>query len=356
MAIITPSDLSFNGEEVREFAEAVIERTFEDPALNEVHLIMDDIVAKQQIVLIGRLSKITKKDAGCGQGKTSPTIPMSEKFWNPVQLKIWLSECHTQFDQTFMVYYKKKGKEYPDLTQTEIFSMFLIDQVGIAAAMDALRIAWFADTAAKTVTNGGSFTDGTDLTDYTMLDGFWKQLFAVAAANAKRKTAIAKNAGASYTAQTFDAADVTAKVATKVFQGMIFKADTRLRGEPTKRILATRSLTDQYILERLDSGTELAYTRLESGIDTLNILGVPVIVMDIWDRTITADQDNGTKWNLPHRAVMTLKENLPLGIDEEQALGDFDVFYDKMSETSNIKGGYKYDAKVIEDYMVQVAY
>src|SRR5690606_9692031 len=114
----------------------------------------------------------------------------------------------TQFDQTFMVYMKKKGKEYPDLTQTEIFSMFLIDQVGVATAADALRIAWFADTAAKTIADGGSFKNGTDLTDYTMLNGFWKQLFAIAAAAPKRKTSIAKNAGASYVAQTFDAADI----------------------------------------------------------------------------------------------------------------------------------------------------
>jgi len=351
MAVINPSDLSFNGLEVRTFAEAVIEQMVEYPQMADMHQIIEGIVSKQQIALLGHLNKITRKDLGCGNGKLDKVIPMSEKFWDPVNMKIWLSECWEQFEDTFMVYALNVGKEKPDLTTTEIFSQWLVEEVGDAGAKDALRIAWFGDTAAANI------SAGVNALDYSMLNGFWKQIFAVVADDATRRITIAENAGASYVLQQFDAADVTAKTATGIFQKLIFGADRRLRAATDKAIWATRSLTDQYILERLDyANIPEAYTRLESGIDSLNILGVPVYVMDQWDDIIRSDFDNGTKYYLPHRAVMSTKQNLPVGFDTAVGPTDFDVFYDKMSETSNIKGLYKMDVKVIEDYLIQVAY
>lgn len=76
MAVINPSDLSFNGQEVRTFAEAIIESMVEYPALSDMHLVQEGIVAKQQIALIGHLSKITRKDLGCGNGKLDKNIPL----------------------------------------------------------------------------------------------------------------------------------------------------------------------------------------------------------------------------------------------------------------------------------------
>ncbi|RKD19011.1 hypothetical protein BCY91_14130 [Pelobium manganitolerans] len=357
MAVINPADLTFNGQEVREFAECIFEELYANPVLDQNHLIVEDIVAKQQIAIFGHLSKITKKDPGCGLGKVTKNIPMSEKFWNPVQLKIWLSECHNQFDATFMVYYKKKGKEYPDLTVTEIFSQWLVEEVSQAAAEDILRIVYFSDTAAKKIADGGVFSASVDLTDYDHLNGFFKQAFAIVAANSKQRVTIAKNAGASYAAQTFDDNDTTNRVATKILQNLIWNADIRFRNDPNFEILATRSLADQYAKERLNNDKlETVYHREESGIESIMVLGKKVFIYDIWDRTIQADQDNGTKWNLPHRALAVSKNNMQIGFDEDQAYGDFDVFYDKMTETSNIKGGYKADAVIVEDFRLMFAY
>lgn len=357
MAVINPADLTFNGQEVRSFAEAVISQMVEYPQMEELHQVLSGIVAKQQIAILGNLSKITRKDLGCGLGKLSKITPMSQKFWDPVNFKIWLSECWEQFEATFMVYYLNVGKDKPDLTTTEIFSQWLVEEVGQASARDAMRIVWFGDKLADNIADGGNLTLGVEPLDYTMIDGLWKQLFAIGTATPARKTTIAKNAGISYVAQTFDDADTTANVATKIFQSLIFKADRRLRAMADKAIWATRSLTDQYMLERMSvTNIEQAYTRVESGIDTLQIMGVKVYVMDQWDDVIRADYDTAVKWYLPHRAVMTTKSNIPVGFDTAIGPKDFDVFYDKMSETSNIKGLYKMDTKVIQNHLVQLAY
>ena len=357
MAVINPGDLTFSGEEIRSFAEATIEQMVEYPALTDMHTVIPGIITDRQIPLLGHLSKITRKDLGCGLGKLDKTIPMSEKYWRPINFKIWLSECWQQFEDTFMVYYLNVGGEKSDLTTTQIFSQWLIEEVGDAAAKDALRIAWFADTAAALSTGAGVFSPDVNVLDYNMFDGFFKQLFAITTANAARRTPIAKNQGASYTLQTFDDTDTTNKVATGIFLKLTMKAHRVLRANANKVIWSTRSLTDQYILERMAvPNISESYVRTESGIDTLKINGVTIMVNDQWDDVIAEDQDNGVKWNLPHRAVMSTKDNLPVGFDNAASVTDFDVFYDKMSETSNIKALYRMDAKVLEDNLIQFAY
>jgi hypothetical protein len=355
MAIITPANLTFNGKEVRSFAEAVIESLYEYPALNTYMTVVGNVKAKQQIGLISHLHKITRLDPGCGQGQYTPNIPMSEKFWNPVDLKIWLNMCWKDFLGTFMVYYENAKTQKPDLTTTEIFSQWLIDEVDQAAKEDILRIAWFADTAITS----GQLAAGVAVADYNQLNGIWKQLFAIAAANSSRRVTIAKNAGASKVAQQFDATDTTNQVATGIFQSLIFSADTRLRTRADGFILSTLSLVDQYYKERMAvTNIPMAYDRVENGIRVFKIMGVDVYAIDQWDRVIQGDLVNTTTYNLPHRAVYTVKANLQVGIDGPAGneFTNWDVFYDKMSETSNIKGLYKMDAKVIEDYMVQLAY
>jgi hypothetical protein len=355
MAIITPANLTFNGKEVRSFAEAVIESLYDYPLLNQYMTVVGGIKAKQQIALIGHLHKITRLDPGCGQGQYTPNIPMSEKFWNPADLKIWLNMCWKDFLATFMVYYENVKTEKADLTTTQIFSEWLVMDVDNAANEDITRIAWFADTAV----GSGNLAAGVAVADYNQIDGLWKQIFAIAAANPAQRVTIAENAGVSKTLQQFDGTDVTNKTATGYFQDLIFKADTRLRSRADGIILATRSLTDEYIRERMSfTNIDMSYTRLETGILTLQIMGVPVYVIDQWDRVIQGDLVNTTTYNIPHRAVYTVKSNLQVGIDGPSGndFTDWDVFFDKMTETSNIKGLYKMDAKVIENYLLQVAY
>src|SRR5690606_23148560 len=111
-----------------------------------------------------------KKDPGCGLGITPGNIPMSEKFWDPVQTKIWLEICHKEFDGSFMVYLKNKGLTVADITNTEI-AAFIIDQMGGAAYEDIYRIAWFNDTAAANVSGSGTIKNGVSVDDYNIING-----------------------------------------------------------------------------------------------------------------------------------------------------------------------------------------
>ena len=356
-SLINPANLTFNGEEIKTMAEAIMEKVFTKPAITEFHTIEEDIVAKKQIAFLGLLNKITKKDAGCGTGVTTTNIPMSEKFWDPEQVKIWLQQCHRDLEASFWVYAKNRGLNVADLTATD-FARFVVDRMSDAAFEDALRIVWFNDTAAGNYNSSpaGVITNGVSLGDYNIIDGLWKQLFAIVAADSTRRVTIAANAEATFALQDSVLNASNGIAAKNIFNSLMNNADYRLRGASDKVLIATQSLVDAYANYLESVGVDASYVRIENGFSTLRYRNLEIIGFDFWDRTIRADFSNGTKWFLPHRAVLTTKSNLAVGFDASSGVSDFDVFYDKTTELTNFKGAYKVDAKVLEDYMIQVAY
>ena len=349
--ILDPSDLTFNGQEARDIGEAVIESIFENPAVADLMTVYDGIVTKKQIPFLGTLSKITKKDAGCGSGVSANNIPMTEKFWEPENLKIWLQLCAEDLLNSFWVYAQKLGMDRSDVTGTTIAS-FVVERMTAAAQEDLLRIIWFNDKAADNVSGGGVITNGVSLTDYDIIDGLWKQIFDVVTANAARKTAISENAGVSKVAQL----NLAAGKAFTTFQKMMAAADSRLKSAPDKILLCTTTLLENYAVYLETQGTDASFIRIENGYSTLRFRNVTIYGIDFWDRTIQADFDNGTTYDLPHRALLTTKMNLAVGSDKLADAESFKVYYSEDTELNNFKGKYRVDAKLLQDYLIQAAY
>ena len=83
---------------------------------------------------------------------------------------------------------------------------------------------------------------------------------------------------------------------------------------------------------------------------------IPIQVINSWDRFIDAYFNNGTRLNIPHRAILTTKQNIQIGVEEERSMTEFDIFMDKKTKKWYLDSLFKLDAKIIEDYMIQVAY
>jgi len=349
--ILNPSDLTFNGQEAKDIGEAVIESIFENPAVADLMTVYDGIVTKKQIPFLGTLSKITKKDAGCGSGVSSNNIPMTEKFWEPENLKIWLQLCAEDLLNSFWVYAQRLGMDRSDVTGTTIAS-FVVDRMTAAAQEDLLRIIWFNDKSAEWVDDGGVITDGVPLADYNIIDGLWKQIFAVVAGSPARYFEIAENSEATKSAQLL----LAQERAFKVFQGLMAGADSRLKSAPDKIIICTTTLLENYAQYLEGQGNDASFIRIENGYSTLRYRNVTIYGMDFWDRTIQSDFDNGTTYDLPHRALMTTKMNLAVGSDKLADAESFKVYYSEDTELNNFKGKYRVDAKLLQDYLIQVAY
>jgi hypothetical protein len=120
--------------------------------------------------------------------------------------------------------------------------------------------------------------------------------------------------------------------------------------------IATQSVVDQ--LEREYDSKSMVFTldRLENGMSVFKSSGIEVIAFDFWDRIIRTYYDDGTKYYLPHRAVLINPENLQVGTEGSTALNELDIHYDRTTKKTHIDFAFSIDAKLILDYAVQVAY
>ena len=360
MAIFDPTDITWNGKEVQELGEIIIEKAFEKPTLSQIHSIRTGIKAKTQIGYLSRLGKVGKKQgAGCAPTASTSTVTGSQKYWVPEYIEDRWVECWKNLQESFWMWGLANGLQKPDLTNTD-FMKFLTEVVSDAMAEAVLRIAWFSDTDAALVTDSpaGHVTAGTDIDFFNPIDGLWKQLFEIVAANTDRytNTLQSKNGQASYTLQAFNSTDTTNKVAISTFEGLKYNADFRLRGQSNLVFMVTQSVFDQYAKELRSQNLDTSFERIEGGYNSLMFEGVPIVALDFMDRNIRENFDNGTKYYLPHRAILTTRDNLPIGTENESNFSEIDVFYDKKEKQQYVDFAFNIDAKVLEDYMVQVAY
>jgi hypothetical protein len=356
-----PATIDFHGEEVRALAETVFEGFFSKPSLTAFHRLVPGIKAKKQVVILGAFTGLL----GLGDGSCEPTpndagFAASQKFWNPATISDRIERCWKGdggLEETFFIWGTKNGIAKADLTGTEYF-LFLTDILEDAMAETILRLAYFGDTAADTFANSGNITNGTPLAAFDRIDGFFVQIFALVAADATKKTAglATKNAAASYALQKFNSTDTTNQVVTTTLADMETDADYRLRDAADKVFIVTMSVFDQYKRELKKISQPFTIELITNGIQSLSSDGIEVIGMSFLDRMIKAYQNNGTKYYLPHRAILTTKTNLQIGTEEESTFTEFEAFYDKVSKKSMIDFQFDIDAQIGLDHLIQVAY
>lgn len=359
--VINPSDIAFNGKQIQSLSEAILTRAFSNKKLSEIFTIATGIKQKQQIAFLGSLGLTGKKQTGCDPSVNPGTITMSEKTWNPVYIGDRFAQCFTDLLPSFWGYGLKNGISKSDLTSTD-FANFLEQRIGESVNEAIMRHAWFGDpkhTVSGDTANSGNqlLTAGLDKLYFNPITGAWSQIFSIVAGDATKRLAIAANTGSTYAAQAFTAADTTNKTVTNLLQNTIYAADFRLREDDTKFMLVTQSVADQYAKEyKATTSIPLAFEAIYEGIKAFQIDGVNVIAISQWDRVIKAYFDNGTSYNLPHRILLTTPSNLTFGTEEESNLAELDPFYDKKTKNYYVDYGFNMDVKVLENYMLQVAY
>ena len=92
------------------------------------------------------------------------------------------------------------------------------------------------------------------------------------------------------------------------------------------------------------------------GVEVSKYDGTTIVKCSIWDRFIQAYQNNKTKLNLPHRAVLCSPENLMYGCEGTEPMSDLDIWFDKKARKNYIYSTGKLGSMIGEDELVQVAY
>jgi hypothetical protein len=358
MAIFDPNDLNFNGEEIKNSSEAVFISAFAPTAVADLLTIVGGIKAKKQIAILGRFNGLLGKGTGaCDPTGRSVTTPMSQKLWELATISDRLAYCWKDLEGTFFIWGTKNGIDKADLTATD-FLLYIEELLATELIETYIRIAYFNDTDAELVDDGGVITDGTDLAFFNRIDGIWKQAYAIVAGDSARKTTdlASRNGQATYALQAFTSTDTTNKVVMNCLFNMEVQADSRLTSKEGLRFQVTKSVFDQYRRELTFSNISYTTERLENGMMQINAGGIPVVCVEFWDRIIREYFNNGTKWHLPHRAILTVPSNIQVGTEEESTLTAYDVFYDKKTKTTYVDFQFDIDAKIVIDHEIQLAY
>ena len=351
---------TFSDTEIMDFKELIYEDVFVKAPLTEYFTFIEGIKSGKKIGIVGQMSSIGVPRGACDvTERDDAVIETTEKAWAPCSWGDRIPLCAADLEDQFIVWGLNNGIRRSDLTDTD-YAEFITDAVKDAMLESLYRIVFFGDVNADTQSGGGELVNGTEVELFQCHDGFWKQAFAIVAADSDRKSVTgltAKNAEATFTDQAFDDTDTDNLLVTNALRGVIHGSSLKARSKTDRFIIVTQSVADQYSVE-LESATgiEAAWTALQDGIMKIRRMGVDIVVIPKQDDIIRTFINDGTKSFLPHRIAMYAKNNAAVGVEEEGSLSEMDFWYHKKSKTNFVDFLAKIDTKLLEDKFFQFAY
>jgi hypothetical protein len=352
-SLLTLDSLSLNAEEAQELSQAVLEQIFVQGDLAQLFDIHTGIQWNTQIPFISNVPESGKTSADCTPPAGSG-VTVTQKLWTPKLIEGRFEHCQKDLNALFKLAQRvaRVNPDFFDKIDSDVFRV-LSAKILDSLKRSIFRLAWFGDTAADVTANGGVFLAGTDLDLFNSINGLWKQIFAEVTGD--KRITIAENAEATYALQD---SELTPADAKGILDSMWAAADSRLKADPDVQFQVTESIYEKYaqwIRDQAADGGGLTQV-VVNGIERVAYNGKPVIPMYEWDRYIRTYQQDATKYNLPHRAVLTTPINLALGTVAESDFEELESFYDKVTKKNYVDYAYSLDAKFLEDYMAVVAY
>lgn len=362
-AILNPIATTFTAEQVRTVAELILENFVNGGDFRSYHTILTGIVYDKEVGYVGELSEVGESHQGCSPRWTSQSAPITKVLWQPKQWEVAISQCAADLENTLGVYSKKWGGNPDNLEGTDY--MALVETLITNAITEMFwRITWFGDVDAANLNDSpaGVITNGKDPKFVNLIDGFWKQAFDQATSIALQRVIIAANSSATYALQK---STLTPLLAWGYFEEMILNAPLDLKAENAANVVIYSTLhlyekAKQHLYKGDASGYIMPVAEsigfATNGMADLMINGYRITPMPIFDKLINIWENDGTKWNLPHRAIMATKENLQIGVPSTDAIQTLDFAYDPKSRENLLYCSDKIDAKIARPSRIMVAY
>lgn len=325
--------------------------------LADFHEIETGIEHDTQIPFIGNLGMVGKALTGCTRTVNGTDIPVTEKVWTPKLIGDRLMHCAADINPLFKIFKRaqKVNPDFFDRIATEEFGV-IVAKVQLAMEQMLNRLVWFGDTAADNVTNSGSITDGVDPAFFTPINGLWKQIIADVAPGSDQHINIAANEGVTKAAQDTLADGYGLTLFRQMFNAMDarFFEIVQMGGQP--KFLVTRALMQNYWDKLEDASLAFTLQETKEGTSKWSYRGIPIVVRNDWDSNIRANFDNGTVWELPHRALLTTAENIPVGTVSEEDLTALRSWYEMKDTANYVDFDLKLDTKHLLPHLTVAAY
>lgn len=351
------SSLTLNEDEARDTSQVVFEKTYARPEIKETHNVMTGVTMDRYIPILGQFGLVGKVDPGsCGVNTETGTIGSSQKTWTPKLVSFRLPHCQADVPDLLKFWEKARRASKTWEEVNDEMMAFITDRAIDATVQSVLRIADFGDTDASPVGDGTGnelLTAGTTKTYFNMLDGLWKQIFTdQAGSQLTYRYTIDENAAVTKVAQLALASDR----ALQAFRSMYNNIDARAFEGGTLVFMVTRSLMSNWQDFIEDESLAFMLTRVEEGSTKWTYRGIPIVVRHDWERLIRTYHDLTSTFYLPHRAVLTDINNIPIGTSDEESMSELDSFYDKVTKSWYLDVAYKLDMKLLLEYELACAY
>lgn len=348
---INLDNLHFTPDELRSLNELVVEAVLSAPELSEFHTLVTGIKNDKRIGIIpGSFGLVGRAAQSCDPVPHCYELPAIEKTWEPRYLEIIIDMCIDELADSMMKLAVKCGTDVFDLTKTEIFTFIQNILEGDIKKM-VLRNAWFGDKNAANVP-GGVLTPGVDPAFFNVIDGFFVQMAAIYAANPLQVVAMPGNTQATYALQNTVATPILTMGAVN---NVIDSAISELQQQPDRVLLVTRSVFDRLRRALQAVGTAFQdYKLMVNGIEFATWDGIKMYSIPLWDQWIRAFENDGTRWNDPHRVVYTSVSNLNVGMVCTSLFENINSFYDPRSRYNRIEAIDAFDAKILDDRLLMV--
>lgn len=359
------SALTLNTEEAKSVSEAIRERIVATGQIARFHEVIGGIKYDTEIPFVGTLGLVGKSISGCGFAASPNALPVTSKKWAPKRIGDKIEHCEADLPTLWKLFSTKKKGTADFFNQLDTEGM----QVVASSLEDAIlqmydRISWFGDSAAAVIGSGGVYNDSyaAEMVYYTPVDGYWKQIMATAALQdgGKYHVNIDLNEAVTKAAQKVDPDEMDVNYARNLFKAMLNKRDPRFKQAVARGVMqiihCTPELAENYVNWLEDKSLAFTLQRAEDGtLRELRYRDTTIIPRYDW-RLHLEKQDNGTIYNLPHRALLTVKENIPIGVENFNELGEVKSHYSEDKEVNVMKFVDWLDFKFLEDYMAVVAY
>lgn len=347
------SDLTPDNGAIKDLKDLIIAELYTDPVLENFFTLVLNAVNGEKLGYRGAMEDVGWVGKGCNPTYKQVKVDMLEKEWAIGSWEIPLKYCYTDLINTIAEYCLKKGTDIGDLTSTEYMDYIVYPALKDAMMQMMWRIIWFGDKDAQSVSSG-SITTGVDVDLFKACDGLWKRLIAITTSSEGQKTTIKANEQASTAEQMSKIKEAGAAI--KIFDELLENADSRIAALPGAGIFATKSLTDALAKDLKREYKEiLTWEQVFGGIRVTQYNGVNVYEMGIWDRMISKYQNNGTKLNMPHRAVFGSPREILVGTPENQLISDLDITFDRKDRMNYIYSTGRLGTLIGQDDLFQIA-
>lgn len=340
-------------ENLESLRDAVIKKVLDDEDLRRV-VTIKRVRSGEPLAIIGEMDAVGHAGAGCNPTYEEIGIANSVQRWALGAWEIALKICYENLEDTIAEYSLRAGTAIGDLTGTDFMAIYMELLVTQVRRM-LWRLIWFGDTTADNISDGGVITNGVDPTLLTANDGLWKRLFAIATADATKRTVISANTGNSYANQK--SAMLAAGYATTLVDNILLDASSRVNANGAATLFVNKKFADYLAHDiKVTYKDNMPFERIFDGFYLGYYGGVQIGAIETWDYMIDTYENTGAKWNLPFRAVLANPNNLLVGVDKENPVDDLDIIIDRVNRMNHIYATGKLDTMVAQSDLVHVAY